>query len=97
MEPAGTSAAFASTFNVAGERAEGAVGFSDDIESPHAAAITAATTTSIHFIRVCMTSPGEPGKGMRLTEELGCKRYSNVLTAQNGLSRISAFQNGPNV
>ena len=25
---------------------------------------------------------------MRLTEELGCKRYSSVLTAQNRLSRI---------
>src|SRR5687767_4604525 len=65
MEPAGTSAASASTFNVPGEIAEGAVGFSDDIESPHAAAKTAAATTSIHFIRVCMTSPGEPCWGLR--------------------------------
>jgi hypothetical protein len=39
------------------DSADGAVGFSDDFESPHAAVTIATAATYAHVNRICMTSP----------------------------------------
>jgi len=75
MVPDAAAVMVASTFGVAADSADGAVGSNDDFESPHAAVITATATTIVNNIsRALMTISWRPG--YRHAVELYCKRCS---------------------